>query len=61
MKRRGFTLEAIAAIRRAYKVLYRSGLTLEEARLELTRQGELHAEVRPFVDFIAQSTRGLIR
>jgi UDP-N-acetylglucosamine acyltransferase len=61
LKRRGFTSDAISAIRRAYKVLYRSGLTLEEARLELTRQAEQHAEVRPFVDFIATSNRGLIR
>ncbi len=61
LKRRGFTPDAITAIRRAYKVLYRSGLTLEEARLELTRQAEQHAEIRPFIDFIAQSSRGLIR
>lgn len=61
LKRRAFTPEAITAIRRAYKVLYRSGLTLEEARLELTRQAEQYPEVRLFVDFIAQSNRGLIR
>ncbi|MCX7151305.1 MAG: acyl-[acyl-carrier-protein]--UDP-N-acetylglucosamine O-acyltransferase, partial [Proteobacteria bacterium] len=61
LKRRGFTPDAITAIRRAYKVLYRSGLTLEEARQELARQAEQHAELRPFIDFIAQSSRGLIR
>ncbi|MFN5445986.1 MAG: acyl-ACP--UDP-N-acetylglucosamine O-acyltransferase, partial [bacterium] len=32
LKRRGFSREAITAIRHAYKVLYKSGLTLEEAK-----------------------------
>jgi UDP-N-acetylglucosamine acyltransferase len=61
MKRRGFAPAAIAAVKRAYKTLYKSGLTLEEARVELVRQGEQHPEVRAFVEFIAQAKRGLIR
>ena len=61
LKRRGYSAEAIAAVKRAYKALYKSGLTLEEAKLELARQAQQHPEVRPFVDFIAQAKRGLIR
>ena len=32
LKRRGYSPEQIQQVRRAYKVLYRSGLRLEEAR-----------------------------
>lgn len=34
MRRRGFSAEAIAALRRAYKVVYRQGLTVEQALAE---------------------------
>ncbi|MDR8305242.1 acyl carrier protein, partial [Acinetobacter baumannii] len=49
------------AIRNAYKLLYRSGKTLEEAKPEIAELAAQHPEVQPFVDFFARSTRGLIR
>jgi UDP-N-acetylglucosamine acyltransferase len=61
LRRRGFTSEAIAAIKKAYKTLYRSGLTLEEAKDQLAALAEEQAEVRPLLDFIRQSQRGIIR
>ena len=61
LKRRGFSREAITAIRNAYKLLYRSGKTLEEAKPEIAELATQHPEVQPFVDFFARSTRGLIR
>jgi UDP-N-acetylglucosamine acyltransferase len=61
LKRRGFSAEAIAALKRAYKTLYRSGLSLEEARLQLQAQAAQHDEVRPLLDFLADSSRGLLR
>ena len=61
LKRRGFSREAITAIRNAYKLLYRSGKTLEEAKPEIAELAAQHPEVQPFVDFFARSTRGLIR
>ncbi|MDU2997881.1 MAG: acyl-ACP--UDP-N-acetylglucosamine O-acyltransferase [Klebsiella pneumoniae] len=48
-------------IRNAYKLLYRSGKTLEEAKPEIAELAAQHPEVQPFVDFFARSTRGLIR
>ncbi|VTM51167.1 acyl-[acyl-carrier-protein]-UDP-N-acetylglucosamine O-acyltransferase [Klebsiella pneumoniae] len=39
LKRRGFSREAITAIRNAYKLLYRSGKTLEEAKPGNRRTG----------------------
>ncbi len=61
LKRRGFSREAITAIRNAYKLLYRSGKTLDEAKPEIAELAAQHPEVQPFVDFFARSTRGLIR
>ena len=38
LKRRGFSAETVMQIKRAYKTLYRNGLTLEEANRELQQQ-----------------------
>lgn len=61
LKRRGFTPEAIAALKRAYKTLYKSGLSLADARAELEKQATEEPEIRPLVDFLASSTRGILR
>ena len=61
LKRRGFSPEAITALKRAYKSLYKSGLSLAEARAELARQAEGTRELEPLVAFLAASTRGIIR
>jgi UDP-N-acetylglucosamine acyltransferase len=61
LRRRGFSEETILAIKRAYKTLYRAGLSAEEARRELETQAAGCPEVRVFVDFLAASTRGIIR
>ncbi len=61
LKRRGFSKEALHAIRHAYKLLYRSGRPLEEVKPEIAAIAAEHSEVQPFYDFFARSTRGLIR
>jgi UDP-N-acetylglucosamine acyltransferase len=61
LKRRGFSPEAIAALKRAYKTLYKSKLSLAQAREELERQAVESPEVRAFAEFIARSTRGILR
>lgn len=61
LKRRGFSSEAIAALRRAYKVIYRQGLTVDEAVLELEKLAADHVEVQPLIDALRQSTRGITR
>jgi UDP-N-acetylglucosamine acyltransferase len=61
LKRRGFTPEQILNIRRAYKILYRSGLKLDEAQAKLAELAREAPEVQPFVDFIPTITRSLIR
>jgi len=61
LKRRGFSPETIAGLKRAYKTLYRKGLTLEDAVGELKVQAAACPEVQPMLDFIARSKRGIIR
>jgi len=61
LKRRGFSPETIAGLKRAYKTLYRKGLTLEHAVGELKAQAAACPEVQPMLDFIARSKRGIIR
>ncbi len=61
LKRRGFSEAAIDALRRAYKVIYRSGLKLDQALERLDSMAQEHEEVRHLADFIRQSQRGIIR
>ncbi len=61
LKRRGFSAESIAAIKRAYKTLYRSGLPLAEAQAQIAAEAETYPELMPFVAFLQQSERGILR
>ena len=61
LKRRGFSPEAIAALKRAYRTLYKAGLPLAEARTELEKQALATPEVAPLAEFLARSTRGILR
>ncbi len=61
LKRRDFSAEQIASIKRAYKILYRSGLTLAEARVKLADEARVAPELAILSDFLAASTRGIVR
>ncbi|MDR1934964.1 MAG: acyl-ACP--UDP-N-acetylglucosamine O-acyltransferase [Candidatus Accumulibacter sp.] len=61
LKRRGFSAQALLALKRAYRTLYKSGLMLEEARARLEEDAKAHPEVRPILDFLVVSKRGIIR
>jgi len=61
LRRRGFSPETISTLKRAYRALYRSGLGLEEARGALEALAEDCPEVRPILDFLARSARGIVR
>jgi UDP-N-acetylglucosamine acyltransferase len=66
LRRRGFEAEAIAALRSAYRVLYKNGLSLEEAKLQLrgelaNQDGAGDAAVGELLDFIDTAKRGIIR
>ncbi|MAT52536.1 MAG: acyl-[acyl-carrier-protein]--UDP-N-acetylglucosamine O-acyltransferase [Porticoccaceae bacterium] len=61
LKRRGFSAESIAALNRAYRILYRKGYKLEEAIAELETMGSQTEAVQPLVEFLRASTRGIVR
>lgn len=61
LKRRGFSTESIQTLRQAYKLLYRSGLSLEEATKRLREMSANHGELKIFVDFLDNSRRSIIR
>jgi UDP-N-acetylglucosamine acyltransferase len=61
LKRRGYTAEQIRNIRNAYRVLYRSGLKLEDAEVQLKAMAQEFPEVQPLVDFLPRSTRSIVR
>lgn len=61
LKRRGFTEEAIAALKDAYRIVYRDGNTLEQALAALAPLAARVPEVAAFADFIRASERGIVR
>ncbi|HNE15538.1 MAG TPA: acyl-ACP--UDP-N-acetylglucosamine O-acyltransferase [Rhodocyclaceae bacterium] len=61
LRRRGYSSDGITAIKRAYKTLYRSGLTLDEARRQIAEAAANVPELQMFSDFIADSGRGIVR
>ena len=61
LKRRGFSEEQIRSIREAYRILYRLDLKLAEAMEQLREMGATQPEVKMFADFVAASTRSIVR
>lgn len=64
LKRRGFTREQIGAIRTAYKLIYKSGLTLDQAKAALAEQAAGAPEaaaLRLMRDFLDNTARGIVR
>ncbi|MBK9571374.1 MAG: acyl-ACP--UDP-N-acetylglucosamine O-acyltransferase [Rhodoferax sp.] len=65
LRRRGFGSERIAAVKQMHRLLYRSGLTFEQARAQIAALAESSPLARADVDlmtgFLAQSNRGIAR
>jgi UDP-N-acetylglucosamine acyltransferase len=65
LRRRGFSPEAITALRRAYKTLYRDGLSLaqaiEQLEAQVAEEPDHAAHLRPFLQFVRTSERGILR
>ncbi|MCB1723784.1 MAG: acyl-ACP--UDP-N-acetylglucosamine O-acyltransferase [Gammaproteobacteria bacterium] len=61
LKRRDFTKEQIATIKRAYRTLYSFGLSLAEARGQIEAEAQANAEMRSFAEFLASSERSIVR
>ncbi len=60
LKRAGFSPEDISALKKTYRILFRSGLKLEEA-LSRIEQEVTTEHARHLVAFIRRSQRGICR
>jgi len=58
LQRRGFTNELISELKRAYKIIYRNGLTLSNALEELKNM--ISPEVQVLAEFIESSSAGIV-
>ena len=61
LKRRGFSAAAIAGIKRAYKMLYKSGLSFDQACAQITAAARTESALLPLAQFLATPGRGIIR
>ncbi|MEZ4598880.1 MAG: acyl-ACP--UDP-N-acetylglucosamine O-acyltransferase [Syntrophotaleaceae bacterium] len=61
LKRRNFSEEAIRDIKQAYKLVFRSGLRMEDALAQIDAEMENSKEVAVFTAFIRESVRGVAR
>jgi UDP-N-acetylglucosamine acyltransferase len=61
LRRREFSAELIAAIRRCYRLIYLSNLKLGDALDQIRELAKLHPQLGCLADFIASSRRSIVR
>lgn len=61
LRRRGFTSQTIDTLRRAYKTIFRKGLTVQQAIEELLGIEVACQEVTPMIEMLRASARGIVR
>lgn len=61
LRRGGFSSATIDSLRRAYKIIFRKGLTVQQAVAELEVLASGCPEVQPMIDALNQSARGIVR
>ncbi len=61
LERKGFSPDTVEALQRAYRILIRSKLKLEEALQQIEKDLNLYPEARYLVEFVRGSQRGFIR
>ncbi len=61
LRRRGFDQRVISELRRAYKIVFRQGLTLELALQRLEAMKKATPEVQLLIDSLNASERGIVR
>ena len=61
LKRRGFSLEEISAVKKAYKTLYRDGVSYDDAVNLIRDYATEQPVLKCFVDFFEASKRGIVR
>lgn len=61
LQRRGFSEGAIRSIKKAYKLIFRSRLRIEEALEKISQELGEGPELKVFTDFVRHSQRGIAR
>lgn len=61
LKRHGFSTATVSQLKKAYRIFFRIGLTLNEAMGRVTAEVENTPEIQKFVEFIKASERGITR
>lgn len=61
LRRRGFSAELVENIRNAYKLIYSSNLTVNEAVVRIKEEIPMSKEIEYIIDFVSNSERGIIR
>ena len=65
LRRRGFGPERLAAVKQMHRLLYRSGLTFEQARADIAALAatmpQAAGDIATMTGFLAQATRGIVR
>ena len=61
LKRRNTDKEAMQALREAYRIIYRSGHTIKEAKIHLAGLVEKFEQVALMLAFLEKSERGILR
>ena len=61
MRRRGFNDDVLTELKRAYKIIYRSGYTIDGAIEAISAANYQSEEVKELTQFIRQSKRGVVR
>jgi len=61
LKRKGFSDQSIAHLKKAYKIIFRSGMTQEEALQKVAEELSSSPEALQLADFIKNSKRGVTR
>jgi UDP-N-acetylglucosamine acyltransferase len=65
LKRRGFDAERLAAVKQMHRLLYRSGLTFDDARVAIaalaTEMPQAAGDIALMTEFLSGATRGIVR
>jgi UDP-N-acetylglucosamine acyltransferase len=61
LRRRGFAADDLVAIKRAYKTLYRSDLSLDAARTRISADAKSATVLAPLATFLETAGRGIVR
>ncbi len=59
LKRRGFSSESISELKKAYRLIYRKSLKVDEAIEELSQLSD--EKVKDLINFLKSATRGILR